>query len=45
MYAKAKIYARAINDGRKKWPDDIPAKYHDLVIEAYWELFGEHLEG
>lgn len=36
------IYARAIYDGRKTL-DDVPARFKQATIDAYYDLYGIHI--
>lgn len=38
------IYARRIHDGAITL-DDVKPKYKQATIDAYWDLYGIHLEG
>lgn len=37
------IYARRIKAGKMTLAD-VPARWHDATIDAYFELFGIHLD-
>ena len=40
----AYIYARAIHAGTKTL-DDVPTKWKQATIDAYYNLYGIHLDG
>ena len=39
----ARIYARQIH-AEKMTLADVPERWHDATIDAYWDLYGIHLE-
>lgn len=38
-----RIYARNIHDG-KMTLDQVPARWRQATIDAYWDIYGIHLE-
>lgn len=40
----ARVYARRIHEGEKTL-DTCPASLRQAIIDAYWDIYGIHLEG